>query len=191
MWRHPDDCKKTFQPRQVIVRVRFMVVSDAYPMAPPRKGDDERNAVTLTRHGKRILLAAFNASRRSLLEVSEAIECSHTLLRTLLKDEEELGPNQAPVWTSRFAARLCHELQVPVWHVVAGLRSDHRKLLDAVDRVKRYAPDRYDAFIANVIEDADDKAALGGWSPSDATGPVRLKPRKSARPQASSLDDDA
>lgn len=167
-----------------------MLVSNAYEMTRPRKGEDAE-VISLTRNGKRLLRAAFEIAKsngRSLTDVAEAIGCSHPHVRGLIHDEETIGTSAAPTWSSKLVEPLCRELGVPLWLVISGLRADHRKVIEAMERVREFTPDRYRAFVALILEQADDRAARGGWAPDESTGVAQLKSRlRLLRPSA---DDD-
>jgi len=92
------------------------------------------------------------------------------------------GSNTAPTWSSRYVEALCKELGVPIWMVVSGLRPDHRRVIEAIERVREYAPDRYRSFVAQIVEQADDRAARGGWSPDDTTSTPKVGRLRLIRP---------
>lgn len=136
----------------------------------------------MTRHGKRLLRKAFELAKVergvTLASIGKAIGCSHPQVRTMLYDEETLGVGTAPTWSSSHLEALCGELRVPLWMVVSGIRPDQRKVISALERVREFTPERYKQFLDGIVEQADDRAARGGWRDEDTTGSRKLRPAR-------------
>ncbi len=61
-----------------------------------------------------------------------------------------------PSWSSTVLPSFCDVLGIPFWDVVAGLDDDQRKLLRALDAIRRKRPRRAHGFVAETTIRAQD-----------------------------------
>jgi hypothetical protein len=164
---HASTVRNAYESVKSSVTLFYIAVSDAY-----RVVTDTKLVVSLTREGKRLLRAAQDETGVSYSELGRIIGRTHVHVRALLGDEETLRYKTNPTWSSPDIPKLCQALGVPLWAVsVSGLRPEHLRILDALERLREHAPDRYDAFVEQIVEQADDKAVRAGWNPEEPPTP--------------------
>lgn len=115
----------------------------------------------LTREGKSLLAKAARQKGMGATALAKHCGCKHSLINQLLSTGG-VGATK-PIWSSHVVPKLCEVLEVPLWAVVEGMSREHRLVLSAMAVVRKAAPKRYEAFVADVLSRARDIAEAHGW----------------------------
>lgn len=128
-----------------------------------------------------VLRKAYEASDYNFSSLGRVIGCKHPTVKTLLFEPDELNSGSENPKSTELYTRLCLTLGVPCWMVMKGIRPEQRDVIEALERLRELAPDKYDEFIKATVEAAEDKAARAGWKPDgDEDDPPA--PKRSRRP---------
>lgn len=101
-----------------------------------------------------VLRKAFEASEYNFSSMGRKIGCSHPTVKVLLYEADEIGPTAENPGATELYTRLCLTLGVPFWMVMKGIRPEQRDVIEALERLREHAPDKYDEFVKATIETA-------------------------------------